>query len=130
MRNTNYERSVQHRIIRKLGYDESVYAEDTVQLDCSTGNQASIRQIKLFGQGERCEMPEDSNYLAVVSEMDGCGVWVPSHTFTARSRTELTGLIRQLIVSANGVVIEGSQQFEPLMFAMGLRHIKSEWANL
>lgn len=128
-RNTTYGRSVRNKIFRQL-------ARSDVAGGVHNGCLASLCQgmpfkhVKLFRRSENCEMPADSNFLAVVSEMTDYGEWLPSHTLSAQTWAELTGQIRQLMANANGVVIEGSAQFEPLAIEMGLRHLTSEWGNL
>ena len=87
--------------------------------------------IKLYKLGEGCQIPENKNYLLVSSsQMDASGEWVPDSAQAYDSMPALREALRPMVASGDGVIIRGSDHFEPLAAELGLSRLTSEWGCL
>jgi len=92
---------------------------------------AGMKIIRLYGNGEGCQIPENKNYLMVsATQLDASGEWMPTLTQSYDNLPALRDALQPLVLSGDGVVIRGSNQFEPLADELGLPRLTSDWGCL
>ena len=107
---------------------EIVDGEPAIDYDNGYGGGV---HVKLYGRGERCEVPDGAEYLMVVAYgLDSNGNWLPSRVSTAKSYPELKDKLRDIAAAAGGVVVQGSSQFGRLAKELGLPLLTAEWGKL
>ena len=139
IRHANCRRLVREKMLRQLALDTQSPSVDESRCEGDEGNSASankfkgssLTHVKLYRRGEGCEMPDDAQFLIVVSQgFDANGELLPVHVQTAQTFPQLKEQLREIAANTGSFVIKASGHFERLALELGLRHLTSEWGKL
>lgn len=110
------------------------YNQQEMQETSKTGipvNRYTMPRLKLYRRGERCQVPEGSEYIMVVSEgFDEEGNWIPTEAQTFKTMSQMKDTVRQIAAKASGIVVQASPQFAELAKELKLATLTVEWGCL
>jgi len=87
--------------------------------------------IQLYRNGEGCQIPDNNNYLMLsATQLDASGEWMPDSIQAYDNLPALRAALLPIVTSGDGVVIRGSDHFQPLADELGLPRLNSEWGCL
>ena len=85
-----------------------------------------MKRIKIYKNGDRCEIPQPSLYLIVISRYIE-GQWVPSYSEAIDDLSTLSGKLEEISGGTSHLSIIAAPWFQSLAKALELKHIRSEW---
>jgi hypothetical protein len=75
-------------------------------------------------------MPNGAEYLMAVStQLDATGDWIPSRIRTAANYYELQKSLREIVGTDGAIVIHGSGKFMRLAQELGMPMLTAEWGK-